>query len=99
VLATEPYNRRGETLDGGLFPEDQPERVTAWNALLREVAADHRRVRVLDLGARITPDGEFSWTAGGYQVRSDGVHLTPSGVAGWIAPWLVPQLREAVGGG
>jgi peptidoglycan/LPS O-acetylase OafA/YrhL len=97
LLATEPYNRRGETLDGGLFPEDHPERVTAWNALLRDVAAGHRRVRVVDLGARITPAGEFSWTAGGFEVRSDGVHLTPSGVQGWIAPWLVPQLREAVG--
>ena len=98
VLATEPYNRRGERLDGALFPEDEPGRVTAWNTLLREVAAEHRRVRVVDLGARITPDGEFSWTAGGFEVRSDGVHLTPSGVQGWIAPWLVPQLREAVGG-
>jgi hypothetical protein len=98
VLATEPYNRRGERLDGSLFPEDDPERVTAWNALLMEVAADHPRVRVVDLGARISPDGEFTWTAGGMQVRSDGVHLTPSGVQGWIAPWLVPQLRAAVGG-
>ena len=97
VLATEPYNRRGEQLDGSLFPEDQPERVTAWNALLREVALDHPRVRVVDLGARITPDGEFSWDAGGFQLRTDGVHLTPSGVQGWIAPWLVPQLRDAVG--
>ena len=41
VLATEPYNRRGEQLDGSLYPEDEPERVTAWNALLRDVAADH----------------------------------------------------------
>ena len=98
VLATEPYNRRGEQLDGSLFPEDQPERVTAWNALLGEVALEHPEVRVLELGARITPDGEFSWDAGGFQLRTDGVHLTPSGVQGWIAPWLVPQLRDAVDG-
>jgi peptidoglycan/LPS O-acetylase OafA/YrhL len=96
VLATEPYNRRGERLDGSLFPEDQPERVTAWNALLRDVAASHRGVRVIELGERISPDGEFSWTAGGYQIRSDGLHLTPSGVQGWIAPWLFPQLVAAV---
>ena len=97
LLATEPYNRRGEQPDGTLWPEDEPERVTAWNALLRDVAAEHRRVGVVDLGRRLTPDGEFTWTAGGYQVRYDGVHLTPSGVQGWVAPWLLPQLRGAVG--
>ena len=52
LLATAPYNRRGEQLDGSLFPEDHPERVTAWNALLRDVAADHRDVGVVDFGAR-----------------------------------------------
>ena len=96
VLATQPYNRRGEQLDGSLYPEDEPERVTAWNALLRDVAADHPDVRVLDFGARVSPDGHFTWTAGGIQVRSDGLHLTPSGVQDWIAPWLLPQLRTAM---
>ena len=95
VLATEPYNRRGEQLDGSLFPEDEPERVTAWNDLLRDVAADHPDVDVLDFGARVSPEGHFTWTAGGIQVRSDGLHLTPSGVQGWIAPWLLPRLRTA----
>ena len=28
MLATEPYNRRGEQADGSLFPEDNPVRVT-----------------------------------------------------------------------
>ncbi|HET6940453.1 MAG TPA: SGNH hydrolase domain-containing protein, partial [Nocardioides sp.] len=98
LLATEPYNRRGEQLDGSLWPEDEPERVTAWNALLRDVATHHHRVRVVDFGERLTPDGEFTWTAGGRQVRSDGVHLTPSGVQGWVAPWLLPQLRAAARG-
>ena len=64
--------------------------------LLREVAADHPDVRVLDFGARVSPEGHFTWTAGGIKVRSDGVHLTPSGVQDWIAPWLLPQLRTAV---
>ena len=96
LLATEPYNRRWEQLDGSLYPEDEPERVTAWNHLLRDVARDHPDVEVVELGARISPEGRFSWTAGGYQVRSDGLHLTPSGVQGWIAPWLLPQLVAVV---
>ncbi len=96
LLATEPYNRRGEQLDGSLFPEDQPERVAAWNQLLRSVANSHPNVGVIELGQRVSPEGRFTWTAGGYQVRSDGLHLTPSGVEGWIAPWLLPQLIDAV---
>ncbi|MFC7361456.1 acyltransferase family protein [Nocardioides astragali] len=96
LLATEPYNRRGEQLDGSLYPEDEPERVTAWNDLLRGVASRHPNVTVIELGRRVSPEGRFTWTAGGYQVRSDGLHLTPSGVQGWIAPWLLPQLVGAV---
>jgi hypothetical protein len=96
LLATEPYNRRGEQLDGSLYPEDEPERVTDWNRLLRSVASRHPNVNVVEFGDRVSPDGRFSWTAGGFQVRSDGLHLTPSGVEGWIAPWLLPQLIGAV---
>jgi peptidoglycan/LPS O-acetylase OafA/YrhL len=96
LLATEPYNRRGEQLDGSLYPEDEPSRVTAWNQLLRSVARSHPHVRVVELGERVSPGGHFTWTAGGYQARSDGLHLTPTGVQGWIAPWLLPQLVDAV---
>ena len=96
LLATEPYNRRGEQLDGSLYPEDEPERVAAWNQLLRSVASRHPNVKVIEFGERVSPGGRFTWTAGGYQVRSDGLHLTPSGVEGWIAPWLLPQLIGAV---
>jgi peptidoglycan/LPS O-acetylase OafA/YrhL len=96
LLATEPYNRRWEQLDGSLYPEDEPPRVTAWNELLRDVAQDHPHVRVVELGERVSPGGRFTWDVGGYQVRSDGLHLTPSGVQGWIAPWLLPQLVDAV---
>lgn len=96
LLATEPYNRRGEQLDGSLYPEDEPQRVTDWNQLLRSVANRHPNVTVIGFGERVSPAGRFTWTAGGYQVRSDGLHLTPSGVQGWIAPWLLPQLIGAV---
>jgi peptidoglycan/LPS O-acetylase OafA/YrhL len=95
LMATAPYNRRGEQPDGSLYPEDEAQRVTDWNALLRDVASGQPNVSVVDLGDRVSPEGKFSWTAGGVQVRSDGLHLTPSGVEQWIAPWLVPQLLEA----
>jgi peptidoglycan/LPS O-acetylase OafA/YrhL len=92
VLATLPYNRRGERPDGGLFPEDAPARVTAWNRLLRDVAADHPGVAVLDIGHRITPEDRYTATAGGYPMRTDGLHLAPDGVRHWVAPWLYPRL-------
>jgi hypothetical protein len=92
VLATLPYNRHGERPDGGIFPEDEPERVTAWNRLLRNVAAQHRGVAVLDLGHRISPEDVYTDTAGGYLMRTDGLHLAPDGVRNWVAPWLIPRL-------
>ncbi len=95
ALATEPYNHRGERPDGGLWPEDEPDRVDRWNALLREVAAEHPdTVQLIELGARLCPEGEFTKSVGNITVRSDGVHLTPEGVH-WLAPWLLPQFAAA----
>ncbi|NUS52614.1 MAG: hypothetical protein HOQ22_16430 [Nocardioidaceae bacterium] len=88
VLATLPYNRHGERPDGGLLPEDEPTRVTAWNRLLREVAAHHAGVAVLDLGHRITPENRYTDLAGGYLMRTDGLHLAPTACAVGRAPAL-----------
>lgn len=93
VVATEPYNRRGEKPDGSLFPEDDPARVDRWNTLLRG-AASASEVAVLDLHAKLSPDGRYTQSVDGLRVRSDGVHLTPDGVA-WLTPWLVDSLRSA----
>ncbi|MEU4215658.1 acyltransferase family protein [Actinoplanes sp. NPDC026623] len=98
VLLTAPYTRRAERPDGGLWPEDQPQRADSWNALLREAAKRHDAV-VLDLNRRVCPDGKFTWRAGEVRIRSDGLHFTPDGVRRHIAPWLLPQLaRLAVRG-
>ena len=93
ALLTAPYTRRLERPDGGLWPEDTPERVDAWNRLLRATAADHpSHPVVLDLNRVVCPDGKFTWQVAGVRVRSDGLHLTPEGVRGVVAPWLAPQL-------
>jgi hypothetical protein len=94
VLLTAPYTRRAERPDGGLWPEDQPQRVDAWNALLR-AAADRHGAAVIDLNRRVCPDGEFTWRAGGVRIRSDGLHFTTQGVREYLAPWLLPQLAAA----
>jgi hypothetical protein len=94
VVATEPYNRRGEQSDGSLFPEDDPARVDRWNTLLRG-AASTGAVGVLDLHSKLCPDGRYTQSVDGLRVRSDGVHLTPDGVS-WLTPWLVQSLRTSV---
>ncbi|MEU0005309.1 acyltransferase family protein [Streptomyces sp. NPDC006314] len=97
LLATEPYNRRGERPDGGLWPEDNPERVDRWNRMLRQVAThEGPSVKILDLAGRLCPDGAFTWQVDGVRVRSDGVHLTPEG-ARWLEPWLTSQLKATAG--
>ena len=99
VLLTSPYNRRYERPDGGLYDEDLPERVDAWNRLLREAAAKHEgRTTVIDLNRRVCPDGEFTWSVDGIPLRSDGLHFTVDGVRRWIAPWLMPQLARIAAG-
>ncbi|OLB74258.1 MAG: acyltransferase [Actinobacteria bacterium 13_2_20CM_2_71_6] len=93
VLLTAPYTHRAERPDGGIYPEDDPARVNAWNALLRSVAAGHPDVvTVLDLNKVVCPNGVFTWTINGMRVRSDGLHFTSDAVQKLIAPWLLPQL-------
>lgn len=92
VISTEPYNRRGEKPDGSLYPEDEPQRVDRWNAIVRAVLSDRPAVKLLDLNKQLCPGGAYTPDVDGIRVRSDGVHLTPAGVA-WLTPWLVSALR------
>jgi hypothetical protein len=94
VLLTATYTHRAERPDGGLWPEDTPERVDTWNALVATVAAAHpHHPVILDLKHVVCPAGTFTWTVNGLKVRSDGLHFTPEGVKQVIAPWLLPQLK------
>lgn len=92
VVFTSPYYRRGTKPDGGLFPEDDPARVDVVNALLRRVA-ERRGVPVIDVGARLSPEGRYTRDVDGIRVRSDGVHLTRQ-TGDILAPWLFPQLQQ-----
>jgi hypothetical protein len=99
VLLTAAYTHRAEKPDGSLYPEDDPARVDAWNALLRQEQAAHpRQVTILDLNKLVCPDGKFTWDIGNLQIRSDGLHYTPAGVQQIIAPWLLPKLAAIATG-
>jgi hypothetical protein len=94
VVLTAPYTHRAERPDGGLYPEDSPARVDAWNALLRAAAAKYHAT-VIDLNRKACPHGTFTWSVDGIRIRSDGLHFTPRGVRQVLAPWLLPQLAAA----
>ena len=92
VVTTEPYNRRAEKPDGSLYPEDHPERVDAWNELLRGVVDDRPNVTVADLNDKLSPNGYYTTKVDGIRMRSDGVHPTPEAVE-WLTPWLVEAIQ------
>ena len=106
VLLTAPYYHQPEQADGNPWPEDDPARVNRYNSLLGQVAAaSHGRVTVVNLNAKLDPDGRFTPTIDGAVVRfADGIHVTTAG-ASLIAPWLLARAaalgvanREAHGG-
>ncbi|MGV0793678.1 acyltransferase family protein [Mycolicibacterium sp. XJ1819] len=93
IVTTQPYNRRAERPDGSLYPEDDPDRADAWNALLRSVVKHRPNVTVLDLNRKLGPDGGYTNRIDGIRIRSDGVHPTPEAVE-WLTPWLTEALRK-----
>jgi len=93
VVTTAAYNRRGEQPDGSLYPEDEPDRVDAWNTLLRRVVAQRPNATVLDLNEKLCPDGDYTNKIKGITMRMDGLHPTPDAVK-WLTPWLEDALRK-----
>jgi hypothetical protein len=94
AFVSAPYYLRGERPDGGRWPEDDPERVDAMNAIIRGVVAAHPgRAALVDLNAHTSTTNEYTRSVDGVVLRSDGVHFTPQG-ARWLAPWLLPALHE-----
>jgi lysophospholipase L1-like esterase len=75
-----------------LYPEDDPDRVDEWNALLRSVVKARPNVTLLDLNDKLGPNGGYTNWVDGIRVRSDGVHPTPEAVE-WLTPWLTDALR------
>jgi peptidoglycan/LPS O-acetylase OafA/YrhL len=97
VFLTAACNDEGEQPDGAPWPEDNPARIAIYNRLVREVAAEHPATdSVVDLHAAVCPDGKYSATKDGVQIRTpnDGVHFTIA--AGPIlAPYLMPEIVAA----
>jgi len=94
VLFNLPYfDPPQEAADGSVFPEDRPDRVTAFNRDLARVAARERgKVTVVDLNAVLCPHGRFQTVVDGVVARwPDGIHVTPAG-GRWLQPRVLPTV-------
>jgi peptidoglycan/LPS O-acetylase OafA/YrhL len=95
VLMTSPCFASGEQDNGLPWPEDSATRLAEYNALVRQVAAEHpATVQLDDFGALLCPGGSFTSSFDGIQIRDgDGVHIVPTAAAGqWLDAQLLPEV-------
>ncbi len=91
VVLTSPYNHRtNQTVD---WPEDHLDRTDHWNQLLRKYVKQRKDpgVTLADLNKFVSPDGQYTNTLEGMELRYDGVHFNPEASVR-IFQWLLPQL-------
>ncbi len=94
VMMTSPCFDSGEQDNGQPWPEDSPTRLAAYNAMVRQVAAEHpATVEVDDFGSQLCPGGVYSPTLDEIQIRDgDGVHVVPTPAAGqWLDARILPE--------
>jgi peptidoglycan/LPS O-acetylase OafA/YrhL len=99
LFLTSPYFSTGEQPDGAPWPEDNPQRVDEFNAMLRSVAGDDpSQVAVFDLNRLADPSGRFQFYVDGLDLRFiDGIHWTYEGDC-WLAPRLLPTVGAVAEG-
>ena len=94
VLMTSPCFDSGEQDNGLPWPEDSLQRLAVYNAMVREVAAEHPATVQLDeFGNQLCPGGRFTTSFDGVQIRDgDGVHIVPTAAAGqWLDARVLPE--------
>jgi hypothetical protein len=74
---------------------NDPDRVAAFNRIVREEVARVEDGHVLDLAGLLCPGGTPRERVGGEEVRYDGVHLSPAGSA-LVWDWMVNELDQLV---
>jgi peptidoglycan/LPS O-acetylase OafA/YrhL len=95
VLMTSPCFDSGEQNNGQAWPEDSAARLADYNAMVRQIAAEHpATVQLDDFGALLCPGGLFTTSFDGIQVRDgDGVHIVPTAAAGqWLDARVLPDV-------
>ena len=81
---------------GGATDRNDPGRVAAVNAVVRQVArARPKVVRIVDLASLLCPNGHATEHINGVTMRQDGVHFTRGG-ARIVSRWLAPRLEALI---
>jgi peptidoglycan/LPS O-acetylase OafA/YrhL len=111
VLFTAPCYDSGEQSDGAPWPEDQHNRLDAYNKAVRDVAvANPKKASLVDLHAVVCPGGDYRTVVDGVTVRApDGIHFpffSPFNAAAAdpdtetvvkrFAAWLGPRLWPSI---
>jgi hypothetical protein len=94
VLFTLPYVQQTTTQpDGQPWDINQPIRTDQFNAVVRQVAARHKRtVTVIDLNGLLDPAGHYTSYIGAVRVRNaDDEHPSPAG-GELLRPIILPKL-------
>ncbi len=97
VMMTSPCFAPIEQDNGQVWPEDTPARLDAYNAIVRQVAAEHpTTVQLDDFGAQLCPGGQYQESLNGVQIRDgDGMHIVPTAAAGqWLDARVLPQVIQ-----
>jgi peptidoglycan/LPS O-acetylase OafA/YrhL len=101
VFMTKPCQSTGEQPNGEPWPQDSAARQDAYNALLRQVAAEHpNQVYVQDLNSYVCPGGTYTQDLNGVPVREpDGLHFATAAGAGgdYLAPAIFPWVEHSIG--
>jgi peptidoglycan/LPS O-acetylase OafA/YrhL len=92
VLLAVPCMRQAPDTILSTVARNDPARVAAFNEVLRQEAARHPNVDVIDLNDRLCPQGAFLEEVDGAPVRYDGVHVTTEG-ANYVWTWLLDELE------
>jgi hypothetical protein len=95
VMMTSPCFAPIEQDNGQVWPEDTLTRLNAYNAIVRQVAAEHpATVQLNDLEAQLCPGGVYREVLNGVQIRDgDGLHIVPTAAAGqWLDTRVLPDV-------
>jgi peptidoglycan/LPS O-acetylase OafA/YrhL len=96
VLFTMPYIDPPQLApDGAPYPENTPQRVTEFNAILKGVAQQRSNVvTVIDLNRLLDPQGHFQMVIDGVTVRwADAIHISQPG-GEWLQPAVLPTIAR-----
>jgi hypothetical protein len=93
VFMTAPCVKQTLQPDGAPWPQDSPDRLSVYNQLVEQVAAEYPATdSVLNLNSIVCPGGQFTSELKGVTIRTnDGVHFT-NAAGPVLTPLIMPKI-------